>query len=420
MQANFRSILVSSAGNLLEWYDFGLFAAFSILFSRLFFPNTDPHIALIQVLGIYASGFFCRPLGAVIFGYLGDHLGRVKTLRLAICFMSLPTLLIAFVPTYDTIGFYAPLILVLLRMLQGISLGGEFTGIIIYLTEFAPPKRRALYVSLVGSFTTLGFLSATAMVLLLEQVLNTDQLSQYGWRVAFAAGALLGGLILYWQRKLPETSAFLHAKAGMPKKLSFFKLLQKAKGKMLFTMSLVILNAVFYYVCFVYMHDLLAQLHFSEKFIGMAEVISFSAMLFLVPVGGFICDKIGRRNSFLIISGSLAVLSPLCFKALASGHLLWVISALLIFTLLSSFEQGTTSVTVAEQFSAKTRYSGVSISYNITQALFGGTAPMFAAWLAFITHNPLAPGYYVTLVAVITFCSAYFFLKDSRFVDLDQ
>lgn len=419
VNAHFRSVIVSSAGNLLEWYDFGLFSAFAILFTHLFFPEADPRIALIQVLGVYASGFFCRPLGAVIFGYLGDRIGRVKTLRLAVFCMACPTLLIAFIPTYERVGAYAPFILIILRMLQGISLGGEFTGIIIYLAESAPVKHRALYVSLIGSFTTLGFLSATAMVVLLQHFLNPVQFTQFGWRIAFAAGALVGGVILFWQRKLPETLPFIHAKGTSSIKISFFTLLAKAKGKMLLTLSLVIFNAVFYYTCFVYMQDMLIQLNFDKKFINLVELTSFAFMLFLVPIGGFICDKIGRRKSFLIMSGSLAVLAWPCFKALASGHMVLAILALIIFTLLSSFEQGTTSVTVAEQFPARIRYSGLSISYNITQALFGGTAPMLAAWLAFMTHNPIAPAYYVTLIAIITFCSSLFFLKETCMNNLE-
>lgn len=158
-----KSIIGSSIGNLLEWYDFGLFAIYSSLFSRLFFPTADPHVGLVMTFGVFAIGFLGRPIGAVLFGYLGDRQGRVKTLRLSILMISLPTLFIGFIPTYASIGIAAPILLVLIRMWQGISLGGEFSGNVIYLAETAPQSSRAMITSLASTGANLGILLAAVM-----------------------------------------------------------------------------------------------------------------------------------------------------------------------------------------------------------------------------------------------------------------
>ena len=184
-----KSVSVASLGNLLEWYDFGLFASFSLLFSRLFFPNQAPHVALIEIFGVYALGFVCRPLGSILFGMMGDRHGRVKTLRASIFMISLPTILIAFLPTYAHVGVWAPTMLMGLRLLQGVSLGGEFTGVIIYLAESAPQPHRAFLTSFAGTIANVGFLLAGAVAALLAYFMSPVHFSQYGWRIAF----LLGG-----------------------------------------------------------------------------------------------------------------------------------------------------------------------------------------------------------------------------------
>jgi MHS family proline/betaine transporter-like MFS transporter len=193
-----RAILTSSLGNVLEWYDFGLYAALSPVFAELFFPSENHTIAILKVFMVFSLGFLIRPIGGIFFGHFGDKIGRVKTLRATIFFMSLTTMLIAFLPTYQHIGFWAPLALIVLRLLQGFSLGGEFTGIIIYLTEIAPKKHRALTASFAGTAANIGILAANTTVLILHYLLTQAQMMTYGWRIAFFIGGLFGVAVFYF------------------------------------------------------------------------------------------------------------------------------------------------------------------------------------------------------------------------------
>ncbi len=415
------AVLASSLGNLLEWYDFGLFAGFSTLFARLFFPHTAPHVAILEVLGIYALGFVCRPLGALLFGHLGDRLGRVKTLRISIFLITLPTIAMGFAPTFAACGIYAPLFLVLLRLIQGISLGGEYTGIIIYLTEIAPKQHRALFACLASTVANLGLLLANGVAGLLQHFLSATAFETLGWRLAFIVGGLLGGGILYGRRFLIETEAFkLLQDQQRIISVPVLAFMRSAWHKMFFCLSLLMLGSVLYYTCFIYLSTFLQQTQATHVNVYFLQSLCLMGMLLLVPLGGWLCDRIGRQSSFLLISGSVILCTWPCFYWLNQGGYLHIGLALIIFTLISSLEQGTTSVTVVEQFPAPIRYTGVSLSYNLPQAIFGGTAPLIAAWLMLIKHNPLAPAFYLIAIASVTFLSSLFFLRDTRGMILES
>jgi MHS family proline/betaine transporter-like MFS transporter len=258
----------------------------------------------------------------------------------------------------------------------------------------------------------IGILAANGMALLLESLLSPSAFESYGWRIAFAVGGLMGMLILYWRRGLLETPAFLLLKAkSQIINAPFTAALRQVPGKMLLTISLVMLGAVLYYTCFIYLTTLLQQLGLSQSRIYLLQTTCLAAMIVLVPMGGWLCDIIGRKLSFLIISSGALLFTWPCFHWLASGHLSLIILALAIFTLLSSMEQGSTSATTAELFPTAMRYTGLSFSYNLTQALFGGTAPVVAASLVMLTHEPTAPSYYLIAIAAITFVCSLCFLS---------
>lgn len=413
MYKQIRSVFISSIGNLLEWYDFGLFATFAVLFSQLFFPKEAPHVALIEIFGVYALGFVCRPLGGLFFGFIGDRFGRVKTLRTSMIVMSLPTLLIGFLPTYSTVGIAAPLGLVLMRLVQGISLGGEFTGVIIYLAESAPANHRALWASFAGTFANVGFLLANGVAAILLHSMTHAHFNTYGWRIAFIIGGCVGFSVFYLRRILLESPAFLallHHPAVPEEKSPRSKASPNVFLKMLLTLTLVMLGGVLYYMSFVYFFNMLQEMGLSRSTTYTLQACFLGLMLLLVPVGGTLCDRLGRRTSFLLLSAGVMFFALPGFHLLLSNHLFMICLGLLGFVLLSSFEQGTTSATVVEQFPVYIRMRGLSFSYNVTQALFGGTAPMVAAYLAFVCHNPIAPAYYLIAIAAVTFLSSWFFL----------
>lgn len=416
------AILANSLGNIFEWYDFALYSLFSGVFTHLFFPTTSFHVAQLEVFGIFAVGFLCRPLGGLLFGHLGDRIGRIRTLRLSILVISIPALLMACMPTYAQIGIYAPILLIILRMLQGISIGGEFTGIIIYLTEMAPHNHRALLASCAGTAANLGILAAGGMAILLQTFLAGAQYYSFAWRIAFLVGAVLGMFLLYLRLGMTETEVFKHLLAEHKVvRAPIVTVFQKAPLIMLRTVGIAMLGSVLYYLCFIYIVNYFIDVVQLHKFLATKiQSTCILAMLLLVPLAGMLCDKLGRRKSFLLLAGGLLICAAPCFYLLTTKIFAAIILAMAIFTLLSSLDQGTTSATVVEQFPAALRYTGISISFNFTQAIFGGTSPLVAVFLLHITHNVLAPAYYLMLIAATTLFTVIFFLPETRYRSLDE
>lgn len=405
-----------SLGNILEWYDFGLFTLFSTLFAKLFLPQYDQKVAVLSIFAIFASGFVCRPLGAVLFGHFGDKIGRIRTLRFSILCTALPTLLIACLPTYASMGIASAIALTVLRLFQGVCIGGEFTGIIIYLAESAPKNRRAFYTSFAGTAANIGILAATGIDLLFQHLLTAQQLESFGWRVAFLLGGAFTLLILYMRSKLPDTSVFEQIKKKQHSlQLPIVEVFKKTPFELIRVISLTAAGASLYYTAFVYISTFLFQVTtLAKSTILEIQSICIVSMLLLVPLFGLFCDYFGRKRSMLIISLSALFLALPCFLFLVKGQLMTIILGMAVLTLISSFEQATTTITVVENFPARIRYSGISLGYNIGLAIFGGTAPFIASSLIETTHNPIAPAYYLSFAAMITFLVVIFGLQETK------
>lgn len=419
---NIRSILAVSFGNILEWYDFALFTAYADIFAQHFFPNSDPYAAMLAVFGIFAAGFICRPLGAIIFGHFGDKSGRIKTLRASILIISIPTFLIGCLPTYANIGVYAAVLLTLIRLTQGVCMGGEFTGIIIYLCETAPKRHRGLLSSFAATGANMGILLATVVVSLLAKTLPQDMVAAWGWRLPFLLGGAFG-VAVYWLRlNLTETQVFnslleKHDVAKVP----LNEVLLGAPWLILRTIGLVCMGATFYYLCFIYLSNYLNDV-ISMPLAKATQLLSIFilTMLVLVPLAGVACDKLGRKTMLLTIAGLIIISIVPIFNWLASGQMPLMLLALTLLTLISSMEQGTTAVTVVENFPARLRYTGISLGYNLGYALFGGTAPLIAAWLFKTTGSPLSPAYYLMFWACVTLLVVVFTVSETKACSLEN
>jgi MHS family proline/betaine transporter-like MFS transporter len=416
----FKSIVSSSVGNLLEWYDFGLFAIFSPLFSRLFFPNDDPHVALIMTFSILAVGFLCRPIGALIFGYLGDTSGRVRTLRLSVLMISLPTLLIGFLPTYHNVGILAPVLLTLIRVWQGISLGGEYSGNLIYLTESAPKNLRATVTSLAGTGANLGIMLAALVSAACSYYFNADFFEHVGWRIPYVLSGFLSLFIYYSRLNMQETKIFMQLKKENRLAKNPIDVVWKHNiPQVLRTIGLVCMGSTFYYLCFIYMPTFLAQnLHFSLSKASMLMTLCIAAMIVLVLLSGFLCDHVNRRSMLLFNSSLVILLTIPAFYLLLHGHFIFLFMALAIFTLMSSLEQATTSVAVVENYPTPARYTGLSLGYNIGNAIFGGTAPLVCEWLLTKSGFVYAPAVYIVICGLVTGLVVLFSVQDTRNISL--
>lgn len=409
------SIVNCSLGNILEWYDFGLFTIFSPLFSRLFFPTKDPLAALIATFSIFAVGFLCRPFGALIFGYLGDKTGRAKTLRFSVLMISLPTLLIGLIPTYHYIGIGAPLALTFLRIWQGITMGGEYSGNLIYLAETAPKKYRAFFTSFAPMGANLGVLLAALVGIITSDLLTNAQLDLYGWRVPYLLSGLFCLMIYRFRLKIKETEVFQTIQNKFPNSNPIKVVFKYNKRQLLRTIGLACMGSSFYYFCFIYIPIFLKQYYsMSVYHASILMMMLIVLMLFLVPFAGLICDYFGRRKMLLFNSGLIFSIAIPGFYFLQSHYLSLLIITLLIFTIASAFEQSTTSVSVIENFPPPARYTGVSLGYNISNGLLGGTVPIICQWLLTHTTSYLSPAIYITFCAAITGLVALFFVPETK------
>lgn len=413
---NASSIVSSSIGNILEWYDFGLFTIFSSLFSQLFFPSEDPKIAMIATFGIFAIGFFCRPIGALIFGYLGDKTGRARTLRLSILMISLPTLLIGLLPTYHQIGIAAPICLTLIRMWQGISIGGEYSGSLIYLAETAPRNYRATITSFASMGANLGILLAALVGIITTAVFTKTALQDWGWRLPYFLSGILSLLIYSFRLRIKETDIFDYLKQKRLLTKNPIETVFKDNLSQLFrTLGLVCMGTTFYYFCFVFIPLYLEQyLQLSLHSIALMITSFICVMALLVPFAGFLCDLIGRRRMLLFNAAFITIIVVPGFYFLHMDYLTVTAAVLAIFTIGSALEQGTTSVAVVENFPPPARYTGVALGYNIGNGFLGGTVPIVCEWIITKTSYPLAPAFYIAFFALLTGLVVYFFVPETE------
>lgn len=408
-----NSIISSSIGNILEWYDFGLFAIFSPIFSELFFPKQNPHVALIETFSVFAIGFLCRPLGALFFGYLGDRRGRAKTIRLSILMISVPTLLIGFLPDYQQIGILAPILLLITRIWQGLSIGGEYSGNIIYLGELAPAKHRSFFTSFPAIGANMGILLAMLVGGLSSYLFDDALFKIWGWRFPYVVSGLICLLIYATRLNLEETPAFLEMKKKHHiQRNPIFTVFKKHRLSFLRILGLACMGSTFYYFCFIYLPIILHQnLNYPLYKITHLETSLIAAMIILVPLAGYLNDRIGRYRMMLF---NAIVITTIIVPGLIILYKNIFVSSLLVmilYTLMSSLEQGTTPAVLVENFPVEDRYTGISFAYNLVNGFLGGTIPLVCTWLVIHTQSKLSPGFYVTVFAVITLIFAFLLYK---------
>jgi MFS transporter, MHS family, alpha-ketoglutarate permease len=384
-----KAIFIGSIGNLVEWYDFYAYTAFALYFAPAFFPNNDPVVQQLNVAVLFAATFLVRPLGGWLFGYIADHHGRRLSLTLSVLCMCFGSLIIAVTPTYASIGLAAPAILALARVIEGLSLGGEYGASATYLSEVADAKHRGFYSSF--QYVTLigGQLTAIIVLLLLQKVfLTADELKAWGWRIPFVIGAMLAIVAAVMRRNLHETEAFEEAKKIVKPTGSIVGLLQYPR-ELLLVVGLTAGGTAAFYTFTTYMQT------FVKLSVGLTEdqttMVIFGSLVFatiLQPIYGAISDRIGRKPVLIFfgIVGTLATV-PILTELKASKSP-WM--AFILICAAWIFVAGYTSINAvvkAELFPTKIRAMGVGLPYSITVSIFGGTAPAVALYFKSLGHE---------------------------------
>jgi MHS family alpha-ketoglutarate permease-like MFS transporter len=378
-----KAIVGGSIGNLVEWYDWYAYAAFAIYFSHSFFPNSSMTAQLLNTAGIFAVGFLMRPIGGWLFGSIADKIGRKRAMTLSVLLMSFGSLLIALTPTYKTIGVLAPALLLIARLLQGLSVGGEYGVSATYLSEMATSDRRGFYSSF--QYVTLigGQLIALGIQLILQKLLLTEaQLEDWGWRIPFVIGAILSVVALYLRANLHETEAFENKKnLSENKKGSITELLKHPKA-LLTVIGLTLGGTLAFYTYTTYMQKFLVNtVHLTKEESTLISFISLFIFACLQPVFGALSDKIGRRPLLLSFGILGTIFTYPLLNALSTTTSMWgafflIMAALIIVSGYTSIN----AVVKAELFPSEVRALGVGLPYALTVAIFGGTAEYIALW----------------------------------------
>jgi MHS family proline/betaine transporter-like MFS transporter len=389
------------AGHALEVYDSILYGYFASILAPLFFPSQDPYIATIVTFGTFAGGFLMRPLGGAFFGYLGDTIGRKKTLVISICATAVSTGAMGLIPTYAQIGLIAPFLLALFRLLQGFSVGGEYSGAAIFMVEHAPLNQKALFGSILSTFGFTGGLIAT----IIGSLLTLPAMPDYAWRFAFIFGALFGIVVYHMRKNVMETPAFqsIAAKNTIlknPLKASFLT----QKKNMLVCMIIGGMCLVPLYMVIIYLKGFLIR----ELGVSTSNALAINTglvglWLVLVPLFGYWADRIGVRNFLIYAVGSIAMISlPVFYLMMDSPTIYSVIAGQIFISILGASFQAPIHAFVTLLFPAEKRFSGMAMSYNFGQAIIGSTTPLFAEALVKWTGEPASPGFYLLFASVIT------------------
>jgi len=402
---NREAVIAGVIGNILEWYDFAVYGYLASTISGLFFPSSDRIASLLATYLVFGVGFVMRPVGALLFGVYGDRHGRRKALSAVIFLMAVSTLAIGLLPTYDKVGVLAPILLVLARLLQGLSAGGEWGGSTAYIVEYAPEGRRGF----VGSWQQFsvggGFLLGSLCATVLSFTLSPEAVASWGWRVPFLLGILVGGLGAYMRWRLPDTPKYSEiaqqrAVAATP----LADAVRQYPRETLIAFGITLHNTVAYYISLIYMTGYLIDVgKLPKPTAQLIGTICLAVFVTLIPFAGMLSDRLGRRPQLMVSCIGFALLGYPFFLLGSSGRVELAFLAQLLMVVFLSLYAGSCPAAYAELFPTRVRYTALSIGYNIAVAIFGGFAPFIATWLIKVTGNPLAPAFYVIAAAVITF-----------------
>lgn len=398
-----RTVATSMVGNLFEFYDFALFGYFAPIIGKLFFPSDNPTVELISAFGVFAAGFIVRPLGGLIFGHIGDVFGRKKALVLAILLMAIPTVLIGLLPDYHSIGVLASILLVSLRMLQGISLGGNYSGSITFVTEHTDPNKRGLMGGFAVASCLAGILLGSATAAFFSKIMTESELHQFGWRIPFLLGVLICFVGVYMRRKVSESPEFIEEQAKNEiKEHPIREVFQTHKKQLTFAVGATMLHDLSFYLLFVYMTTYLTSV------LGIAEDISFTintvnllVVSIVTVIAAAASDKFGRKK-ILSIAATLFILATVPMMHLVNTKdTLNIFGAQLFLAIAVGMYFGPIPALMIEAFPTRVRYSASSLTTNISGPLFGGTAPMLVTWLIDKTGSTMVPAFYLTGAAVV-------------------
>jgi len=413
-----KGLIGAGIGNALEWFDWLIYAQFSLILATQFFPSGNPAAALLSTLAVFGAGFLFRPLGGYLLSTVTDRKGRRAGMVATITLMAGGTLLIGIAPTYTRVGLVAPVLLIVARMCQGMSAGGEFATVSSYLAEVAPAGKRGLYSSVLYISSTVGSLAATGLALLLHALLDDGQMHSWGWRIPFLLGALVGLVAMFLRRNMDETEAFVVSSESKPKRENgLVILLRHHRADFVRLLLISGLSGLWYYVFASYLPVYMIGQGLDSNDALLASVISLVGFILVLPAVAVFSDRYGRRLLIIAFTGlAAATVIPifLLLDATFARQVTLQLGALLIFALFAAVGP----IAMAEQFPTEIRAVGLGVPYSIGVAIFGGTAPFLIEWLSSLDRMWIFPLY----VATLSVCTlvATLSMRDRRTADISE
>lgn len=396
-----RVVVAASIGNCLEWFDFAIYGYLAATLGILFFPAQDETASLLLSFAVFGAAFVMRPLGGLVFGPLGDRIGRRGVLSFIVLLMSAATVCIGLLPTFATIGLLAPALLVFLRLVQGFSAGGELTGATTFVAEHSPTARRGLLTSWIQVSATLGFFLGLSVPTVLTTLLSAESFDSWGWRIPFLLAGPLGVIGLYMRLKLEDTPDFRDLKAkGKVAKSPLKASLVDNWRPIVMVGAIGIIVHLGYFLVLVYMPTYLTTvLDFEAAAAFQATAVALLVDMIVIPISAALSDRIGRRPLMIGASVAFAVLTIPLFLFIAEGGVAGVLG-LAAMGALHGVYVGAVAAAFVELFATQVRFGGFSIGHNVSAAIFGGGSPFLATYLVAATGNSLAPAFIIVLGAL--------------------
>ena len=409
-----RKVALSSfLGNFIEWFDYASYSYFATTIALVFFPTGNHTVAMLQTFGVFALSFVLRPIGALFWGNFGDKKGRKGALAISIMFMSGASFLIGCLPSYAMVGILAPALLLLLRMVQGFSASGEYAGAATFLGEYAPTRKRGIYCSLIPASTAIGLLAGSTLATVMTASLDSASLTAWGWRIPFLMAGPLGLVVHYIRTKLADSPVYASMTEALENKQTpataqaksvspLRELFQHHFKALMISFGACMLNAVGFYTVLTYLPTYLSDT------VGMASaqsstITTICLVLYVALVFGMghISDKFGRKKVLIGACVAFIVLTVPAFLVLNTAQFWPVLIVELAMCATLTANDGTLSSYLTETFPTSVRFTGFAFSFNLANAIFGGTAPFIATWLIYATGSSIAPAWYMVAVAAV-------------------